>query len=77
MNKYVKTVLFFANGNIAVFDENNQQIQELQKYSAIDLFAIHAEKLGYELKESEFKCKLPNGSDYVGKIKIPDIYYTE
>lgn len=42
------SILVFDNLNIAVCDENGQQIPELQK-SAVTLLAEHAERCGYDL----------------------------
>ena len=68
MTKTVKTVLFFHNGNIAAFDENDQQIPELQKHSAIDLFAMYAMEQGYDTNGCEVRC-----SNYTYTIKVPEI----
>lgn len=44
--KTIKSFLHFQNSNIAVFDEDGQQIPELQ-ISFYDMWAKHAESLGY------------------------------
>lgn len=60
----IKSVLFFPNGNIAAFDENDLSIQYLQQKSAVDLFFEHAAKEGfmtegcrYNIGQSEYKIE--------------------
>ena len=64
LTKKVKTVLLFHNGNIAAFDENDNQIPELQKHSAIDLFTAYAVSKGYDVEGCEVRC-----SNYTYTIK--------
>ncbi len=52
--KIVKELLVFKNGNVAVFDENDQQITELQK-NLLCLWCEFAEGLGYNLDETMVK----------------------
>ncbi len=54
-----KRILFFWNGNTAVFDENDRQVPELQ-VPWIVVFARWLEARGIEAGECEFT--LPNGS---------------
>lgn len=44
----VKSIIMFSNGNMAVCDEHGEQIPELQ-IPLYQLFAKHAESLGYDL----------------------------
>ena len=57
----VKTMILFANGNIAAFDENDQQIGELQCKSAIQLWAEFATKLGYDVEGCECRMQASGG----------------
>ena len=53
--KKIKTILCFNALKVACFDENDQQIIELQKryYDNKDDFLEHAKHLGYELDNIE------------------------
>lgn len=44
--KTIQTVLYFANGNLAAFDNSGAQVPELQ-ISPLELWCRHAESLGY------------------------------
>lgn len=57
----VKTVLLFANGNIAAFNEKDEQIPELQIRSAIQLFAEYAVQAGFEVDGCEFRVGTGSG----------------
>ena len=47
--KKIQDVMFFDNGCVAVFDQEGQQISELQ-VGLPELWALHAESLGYDPK---------------------------
>lgn len=50
----VAAMILFANGSIAAFDEHEQQITELQTWSAIELFARHAAASGFDVDGCRF-----------------------
>lgn len=56
--KKIKHVAFFPNGNQMVFDENGEQIGELQE-SWLLLWAKHATELGYDVTNID-GLTLPN-----------------
>lgn len=58
----VKTMFLFASGDIAAFDENGQQVQELQHKSAIQLWAEFATRLGYDVEGCECRLQAPGGA---------------
>lgn len=60
--KKVKTVLLFANGNIAAFNENEKQIPLLQMRSAIELFTEYASQVGFEVDGCEFRVGTGSGT---------------
>ena len=60
--KTITNVYFFNNGNVAVFDEKNEQIGELQK-SFVELFCDFLVSKGYE--PNGLKIKNQIGLDYV------------
>ncbi len=64
----VKEVMLFANGQIAAFDESNQQIELLQQRNAIELFAEYAKGCGYEIDGCRFSTQIPAGSGCPGTI---------
>ncbi len=57
----VKTMILFANGNIAAFDEKGEQIGQLQQKSAIQLWAEFATRLGYEVEGCECRMQASGG----------------
>lgn len=57
--KKIKSVTFFPNGNSMVFDEQGNQIPELQE-AWIILWLKHAESLGYDPTECK-DIQLPHG----------------
>jgi len=64
-----KTMMLFANGNIAVFDESGNQISGLQSRTAIELFAEWADANGFDVEGCEFRVQAPNGDGGGGLIK--------
>ena len=54
----VKNIMFFANGNSTVFDENGEQIGELQK-SWFKLFIKHLDENNADYDEAEIL--MPDG----------------
>lgn len=64
----VASMILFANGSIAAFDEYEQQIYELQAMSAIELFARHAAANGFEVDGCKFKTQQPSGPGIEGVI---------
>ncbi len=66
----VKTVLFFHNGNTAVFDRHGEQIPELQK-SWFLMFVRFLKENGIDPLGLEFR--LPNNST-AELFEIPDGY---
>ena len=57
----VKTMILFANGDIAAFDESNSQIGGLQQKTATQLWAEHATRLGYDVEGCECRMQAPGG----------------
>jgi hypothetical protein len=57
----VKTMMLFANGNIAAFDDKGNQIPELQEKSAIELWAEFAKRIGYKVEGCECRMQEPSG----------------
>ena len=55
MKPKVKSAMFCGNGNIAAFDEANEQIPELQRRSAIELWASDAASRGYDVVGCEVR----------------------
>lgn len=51
----IKTVLVFGNGNIAVGDENGNQIPELQQFNLLQLWAEKAVEMGYQTEGVEIE----------------------
>lgn len=49
----VKTMIIFTNGNIAAFDEHDNQIAELQRRSLIQVWADFAARQGYDVDGCE------------------------
>lgn len=54
----VKTLILFGNGLFAAFDENDQQIPELQSKSAIELWSDFAEESGFDVEGCTAKTSL-------------------
>ena len=73
MSGRVKTMMLFANGNIAAFDENDNQITELQCKSAIELWTEFATQLGYDIEGCECRTQSPNGIGQKVVLKRPHI----
>jgi len=63
MAKAVKTMMLFSNGSIAAFDEQGNQIPELQSKSAIELWAEFALRNGWGVSGCAFTTQRP------GKIR--------
>ena len=61
MASRVKTMMLFANGNIAAFDEHDNQITELQCKTAMELWTEFATRLGYDIEGCECRTQLPGG----------------
>jgi hypothetical protein len=55
--KKIKKVLFFANGNIAAFDESDKQVPELQEKTSIKLWAEFCISLGYNVDACLFSTQ--------------------
>ena len=53
----VKSVLFFRNGNIAAFDENDDQIPLLQQKTIMDLFRDFAEWNEFDAGGAEYSIQ--------------------
>jgi len=53
MASKVRKMILFPNGNIAAFDENDEQIPASQRKSAIVLWAQHATELGFDVDGCE------------------------
>ena len=47
--KHVASLLIFRNGMIAAFDDQGQQIPEIQKHSLMDILRSELEGLGYSV----------------------------
>jgi hypothetical protein len=54
----IKSIRFFSNGNVAVFDEIGQQIPELQA-NIFEMFCERAERLGYDVTTAQVKADIP------------------
>lgn len=48
MTKEIQTVMIFGNMNLCAFDEQGNQIPEIQR-NLVSLWAEHAEKNGYNV----------------------------
>lgn len=59
--KRLKSIIFFPNGNVAVFDEEGEQVPELQGSYILKLIS-KAIALGYEVDEHT-QINLPNGKE--------------
>lgn len=57
----VKEIMFFSNGNIAAFDNNGEQIPEIQKCGWLRMMIAKLRELGVENLE-EISFLMPNGS---------------
>jgi len=57
MNK-PKNIVFFQNGNMAVFDVNGEQIVELQKYNTIIEYLKFIKKKGVNIFKNDIIIKL-------------------
>lgn len=60
MKRIIKSAMMFRNGNAAVFDQNGEQIPELQ-IGFCELWAKHAESLGFDPDGVTFEspdCKM-------------------
>lgn len=55
MNKQVKVFMVFGNGNIAAFDEQDQQIPELQKFTVFELLEWFANQRGFSTDGCEYR----------------------
>ena len=64
----VKIMMLFANGSIAAFDENDEQITALQMRSAIELWAEYAAGSGFDVDRCEFRTQAPGGDGIRGHI---------
>lgn len=73
MASRVKTMMLFANGNIAAFDENDNQITELQCKTAIELWAESATQLGYDVEGCQCRTQLPGGAGPQVVLKRPQL----
>lgn len=59
----VKSLFFFDNGNIAAFDENEQQIPSIQSQNWLKLyFAFLVKTMGISTNDIE-EIKSPKGND--------------
>lgn len=58
--KNVSLVGIFSNGLMVAFDDNGDQISELQKFSVVDILEEKFNSLGYTLVDSEFSMS-PSG----------------
>ena len=56
----ISQVLIFNNLNVAVFDENEEQVTELQQKNLIQMWAEKVEKLGYDLNGVRLKYDIGN-----------------
>lgn len=65
----IKEVMLFSNGQVAVFDENNQQVGPLQIHNVIELFAEYAAGSGYEMDGCRFSTQKPAGDGCCGTIQ--------
>ena len=57
MGNRVKSVLFFRNGNIAAFDENDEQIPQLQMKTVMELFRDFAERNEFDAGGCEYSIQ--------------------
>jgi hypothetical protein len=65
--KKIVSILLFSNGNIAVFDQNGQQVPKLQKNPICERIK-KSRKLGYNVDDAEIllpcgKAKVLKGYD--------------
>lgn len=67
--KQVSSMYLFANGDIAAFDQNGDQIQELQMRSAIDLWAEYSAASGFDVDGCKFNTQKPGGDGPSGNIE--------
>jgi len=59
----VKSLFFFDNGNVAAFDENEQQITAIQSQNWLKLyFAFLIKTMGISINDIE-EIKSPKGND--------------
>lgn len=57
----MKSLTFFPNGNVMVFDEAGQQIGELQAKGWMELFFDHMDSKGYNPEEFKILARNNNG----------------
>lgn len=55
------TLMLFSSGQYACFDQHGKQIVELQRRTAIELWAECAAELGYDPEGCEVRTQLPGG----------------
>lgn len=52
----VKSVLFYRNGAVAAFDEDDKQIPELQRLNLYELWKSFAQVRGFDVSECEMNA---------------------
>ena len=55
------TLMLMANGQVACFDQHEEQIIELQSRTAIELWAEWAHANGFDVHGCEVRTQLPGG----------------
>lgn len=56
-----KTMMLMANGQVACFDQHDQQIIELQSRTVIELWAEWVHANGFDVHGCEVRTQLPGG----------------
>lgn len=51
----ITSILVFRNGNIAAFDENDEQVSDLQMWDIKELIRDKAKQLYFDAKDTEIK----------------------
>ena len=68
VRRRIASIMLFANGQIAAFDENDQQIPEMQMRSAIELWAEYASASGFDVIGCKFSTQQPGGPGATGTV---------
>lgn len=69
--KTISEILVLKNGNICVFDKNDEQIPNLQKKTLLEVFCGWAESHGYVVHGAKFSApygsgKIVSGREFIG-----------
>lgn len=68
VRRRIASMMLFANGQIAAFDEHEQPIPEMQMRSAIELWAEYASASGFDVAGCKFRTQQPGGAGATGSV---------